>query len=338
MVGMDLRRESLVLTVPPIEQRRYFSIQLTDAYTYNFGYLGSRTTGNGGGSFLVVGPRWSGETPAGVERVFRSETEFALAVFRTQLFGADDLENVKLIQTGYRVQPLSAFVGGPAPEAAPAIDFIKPLTPTAQRSSREFFNILSFILQFCPTHPSERDLMARFAEIGVGAGKRIDIASLSPDVRTALKQGMADAWTAFAQLKKQCLDTKEVTAGDLYGTREYLKNNYLQRMAAAGARRGRPLGLLGTPRARRAAQGLPRRRALGAPGEQPGRLRRSAQDQWRRPRRSSASGTPSSWPRSSPRWQATVSLPSGDCWLPPACAGERRSVWPGRMSTWRRVR
>ena len=69
------------------------------------------------------------------------------------------------------------------------------------------------------------------------------------------------------------------------------------------ARRGRPLGLLGAPRARRAAQGLQGRGALGAPGEQPGRLRRSAQDQWRRPRRSCASGTPSSWPRSSPRWQ-----------------------------------
>ena len=55
-------------------------------------------------------------------------------------------------------------------------------------------------------------------------------------------------------------------------------------------------------------------------------------------RRSCASGTPSSWPRSSPRCRTTVSSPSGDCWPPPACAGERPSVFPGRMSTWRRVR
>ena len=75
--------------------------------------------------------------------------------------------------------------------------------------------------------------MARFAKIGVGAGKRIDIGSLSPDMKTALEQGMADAWAAFADFKKQRIDTKEVTAAAFYGTREYLKNNYLYRMAAA---------------------------------------------------------------------------------------------------------
>src|SRR5204862_2981365 len=41
-VGMDLRTEPMVLTVPPIEKQRYFSIQLIDAYTFNFDYIGSR--------------------------------------------------------------------------------------------------------------------------------------------------------------------------------------------------------------------------------------------------------------------------------------------------------
>ena len=36
MIGMDLRAEPIVLTVPPIEKERYFSIQLIDAYTFNF--------------------------------------------------------------------------------------------------------------------------------------------------------------------------------------------------------------------------------------------------------------------------------------------------------------
>ena len=178
MVGMDLRSEPMVLTVPPIEKERYFSIQLIDAYTHNFDYIGSRATGNDGGSFLVAGPGWDGEAPAGVQKVFRSETEFVLAVYRTQLFRPDDLENVKKVQAGYKVQPLSAFLGQPAPAAAPAIDFIKPLSPDEQKTSPEFFNIVSFILRFCPTHPSEVGLMARFAEIGVGAGKSIDVDGL----------------------------------------------------------------------------------------------------------------------------------------------------------------
>ena len=56
-IGMDLRAEPFVLTVPPIEKDRYFSIQLIDWYTFNFDYIGSRTTGNDGGSFLIAGPR-----------------------------------------------------------------------------------------------------------------------------------------------------------------------------------------------------------------------------------------------------------------------------------------
>ena len=233
MIGMDLRSEPLVLTVPPIEKERYFSIQLIDAYTHDFDYIGSRATGNDGGSFLVAGPGWNGETPEGVKKDFRSETEFALAVYRTQLFHPDDLDNVKKVQAGYRAQPLSAFLGQLAPEAAPAFDFIKPLSPDEQKTSPEFFNILSFILQFCPTHPSEVDLMARFAEIGVGAGKTIDVDGLSPEAKTAIEQGMTDAWAAFAEFKKEQFDTRKVTTGDVFGTREHLQNNYLYRMAAA---------------------------------------------------------------------------------------------------------
>lgn len=232
MIGMDLRAEPMVLTVPVIEKDRYFSIQLIDAYTFNFDYAGSRTTGNDGGSFLVAGPGWKGETPAGIKKVFRAETDLVLGAYRTQLFNPDDLDNVKKIQDRYKAEPLSAFLGGAAPAAAPAIDFTKPLSPDEEKKSLEFFNILNFVLQFCPTNPSETELMARFAKIGVGAGKTIDVAALSPDIKTAIEQGMADAWADLEGLKKQ-IDAGTVTSGDLFGTREYLKNNYLYRMAAA---------------------------------------------------------------------------------------------------------
>lgn len=232
MLGMDLRAEPIVLTIPPIEKDRYFSVQLIDAYTFNFAYIGSRATGNGGGVFLIAGPDWTGQAPSGITQVIHAETEIVLAAYRTQLFHADDLENVKKIQAGYKAEPLSAFLGQPAPTPAPAINFMQPLTPATQKTSLEFFNVLSFVLGFCPTHPSERDLMARFATIGVGAGKSIDVASLSPEMRAAMEQGMADAWAELAALQKK-VDAKQVTSGDMFGTREFLKNNYLYRMGAA---------------------------------------------------------------------------------------------------------
>lgn len=232
MLGLDLRAEPMVLTVPPIEKDRYFSIQLIDAYTFNFDYIGSRATGNDGGSFLIAGPGWKGETPEGVKKVIRSETELALAAYRTQLFNPDDLENVKKIQAGYRAEPLSRFLGQPAPEAAPAIDFITPLTAEEEKTSLEFFNVLNFLLQYAPTNPSETELMARFTRIGVGAGKNFDVSTLSPGMKSAIEQGIADAWVDLDALRKRT-DAGELTSGDMFGTREYLQNNYLYRMAAA---------------------------------------------------------------------------------------------------------
>src|ERR1700684_2140988 len=128
MIGADLRAEPIVLTIPKIEKGRYFSVQLIDYYTQNFDYIGSRTTGNEGGTYLLAGPNWKGETPKGIDKVFRSETELVFPGYRTQLFNPGDLENVKKIQAGYKVETLSAFLGQPAPKAAPTIDFIAPLT------------------------------------------------------------------------------------------------------------------------------------------------------------------------------------------------------------------
>jgi hypothetical protein len=233
MAGLDLRAEPIVLTVAPIDPKRYFSIQLIDAYTFNFDYIGSRATGNEGGSFLIAGPGWKGETPKGIKKVFRSETDLVFATYRTQLFNPGDIDNVKKVQAGYKVQPLSAFLSQPAPAAPPTTDFMHPLTPDTQKTSLEFFNVLNFVLGFGPTHPSETELMERFAKIGVGSGKRIDLAKLSPEMKQALADGMADAWKEFAAFEKTDLAGNKVTSGDLFGTREYLKNNYLYRFAGA---------------------------------------------------------------------------------------------------------
>lgn len=231
-LGLDLRTEPVVLTVPPVEKERYFSLQLIDLYTFNFDYIGSRSTGNDGGSFLIAGPRWKGEAPKGVKKVICSETELVLVAYRTQLFNPGDIENVKKVQAGYKAQPLSQFLGQPAPGAAPRIDFLPPLTPDEQKSSLKVFDVLSFALQFCPTHESERELMARFAKLGIGGGKSFDADKLSPEVKKAVEEGIADAWQEFAGLKKQ-MDEGKVTSGDTFGTREHLKNNYLYRMIAA---------------------------------------------------------------------------------------------------------
>lgn len=231
MLAFDLRSEPLVLTVPAIEAGRYFSVQFIDAYTHNFDYVGSRTAGNGGGNFLIAGPDWKGEVPAGVARTVRCETQFGLAVFRTQLFRPDEIENVRKIQAGYRAVPLSTFLGQPAPKAVAALAFPEPLTPEAQKTELGFFELLDFVLQHCPTHASETELRGRLARVGIGTGSfRVD--ALTPELRTAFEQGMADAWARFGELGREFAAGK-LTAGMCFGTREFLQNDYGKRFLAA---------------------------------------------------------------------------------------------------------
>jgi hypothetical protein len=231
-LGADLRTEPLVISVPAIPDR-YHSLQFIDMYTHNFAYVGSRATGSEAGNYLLAGPRWQGELPEGVNSVIRSETDFAFVLYRTQLFDQDDLENVKEVQAQYMVQPLSRFTGTTPPPAAPAVDFVKPLSAEGQRTAPEFFGILNFLLQFAPTHPSETALMERFAKVGVGAGMPFDPATLSHEQRQAVEDGMADALEAFARYKAEMVDTGKKSSADGFGTREYLNNDYMARMSSA---------------------------------------------------------------------------------------------------------
>jgi len=242
-VGADLRAEPLVFTVPAIEKDRYYSLQFIDMYTFNFAYVGSRATGNGAGSFLLAGANWKGETPPGIKSVIRSETEFAFILYRTQLFNPGDIDNAKKIQAGYKVQPLSQFLGKPAPAAPPAVDFIKPLSAEAERTSPEFFNILNFVLGFCPPNPAEAEILARFAKLGIGPQGTFDPKALTPGTLKAVQDGIADAWSTFKEYKETQLDTGKRTSADAFGTREFLNGDYLARMSAAA------LGIYGNSKA-----------------------------------------------------------------------------------------
>lgn len=233
MLGADLRAEPLVLRVPPIDKDRYYSLQFVDGYTYNFAYVGSRATGNEGGAYLLAGPNWNGEKPAGVSQVIKADTDFALVIYRTQLFGPDDLENVKKVQSRYTAEPLSTFLKQKAADAALAVDWPSPLPPDDEKTSLKFFDLLDFQLAHAPTMAAERDLRARFASIGLTGDGTFDSENLSPGMRQAFAAGMADAWAEFDTFKKDKLDTGEVTAGDLFGTKEQLNGNYLYRMAGA---------------------------------------------------------------------------------------------------------
>ena len=90
------------------------------------------------------------------------------------------MPNVEKVQAGYKVQPLSAYLKQPATVAAAAVDFPKA---NAELVKKNFFEYLDFALQFAPAGPEEKEIRAKLARIGVGAGKTFDFKDLPLSTR-----------------------------------------------------------------------------------------------------------------------------------------------------------
>ncbi|MCK4782112.1 MAG: DUF1254 domain-containing protein, partial [Desulfobacteraceae bacterium] len=71
----DLRTEPLVLTIPEMEEDRFYQVQLVDLFTHNFNYVSTVATGNVPGNYLITGPGWKGKTPDGIKKVIPCETQ-----------------------------------------------------------------------------------------------------------------------------------------------------------------------------------------------------------------------------------------------------------------------
>jgi len=230
---LDLRAEPIVLSVPAVDPKRYYSVMLCDGNTYNFGYIGSRATGSEAGDYLVAGPDWKGATPAGIKKVFRSSTQFSLAGYRTQLFDAADLDNVVKVQAGYKVQPLSAYLKQPAPPAAAPIDFPKIDKESVKTG---FFQYLDFALQFAPAQANEADIRAKLARIGIGSGKTFDFKDLSlehkAEVGAGMKEGDRKIDEAIANAGKAVNGWR---IASLPGDSAHYNGNWMARAAAAKA-------------------------------------------------------------------------------------------------------
>ncbi len=104
----ELGEEPLIIHVPETDGR-YYSLQLNDAWTNAFAYIGKRATGNEEGYYAIVGPDWKGELPQGINKI-TSPTDLIWVIGRTMYFGKSDIEKVKAIQKQITFTPLGKFV------------------------------------------------------------------------------------------------------------------------------------------------------------------------------------------------------------------------------------
>ena len=189
---IDLDAGPWVLRLPPNpEHFEIFSV--LDAWTDVFAAPGTRSHGGAGGTYLIAGPRWQGQVPAGMT-LLRGSTRMAWMIGRTQLHGPQDLPAVHRLQDGISLEPLVAS-GAPAtsatsvmpttaapPGAPPASEGkgtanmatakgAPPLAQLRQMSARDFFQRLSTLMVDNPPRAADRPMVMKLERLGVAPGQ-----------------------------------------------------------------------------------------------------------------------------------------------------------------------
>jgi hypothetical protein len=215
---VDTRAEPWVLTMPKIEASRFYTSQWDDLWGFVIGNAGSVDDGNDGVNVLLASPGWKGDMPKGVTRVIQGDTDFLGTLTRTQLIEPKDLPNVQKIQKEYKLQPLSAYLGKPAPKAAPEIQW-KPWKDGAETTD-EFWDYVNFLLPFTTPNPQDKPVLDKMAKIGLGANS----SKPSTEIQAAMQKGMQDA---LAELKKG--ETHITDPSLFFRSRKDLNKDYYNR-------------------------------------------------------------------------------------------------------------
>ena len=187
LVLFDLRLGPALIETPKLNGR-YFSLQLIDICTNSFGYIGTRTTGDGAHKTLLYFQGDTNHRQSQVDSKICSPSSLVLGICRTAVQDKADLESARALQNALQVSTL----GQKLPKSAQDIEWPTYYDVKFQRDLG-FFNIMNFMIQWHNFDASEKDLIASFSKIGVVPGKAFDTDQFSPGQLEAIKLGIRQA-------------------------------------------------------------------------------------------------------------------------------------------------
>ncbi|CAI8871980.1 DUF1254 domain-containing protein [Brevibacillus sp. IT-7CA2] len=181
---LDLSKGPQVLSYPKID--RYFTLQIMDAYTNSFEYIGgSNLDEYQGGKVLIVGPDWKGNLPSDVE-VIRAPTNMVWILGRTFVNGEKDLPHVYKIQVEFTLASLDvgqepSFIDFPKIEAS---DFHDP---------SKFYPLLAILMKQNPPPQKDQAFLSKLELIGLDYQEGTFRAGDNPEMIEGLTKAVKDA-------------------------------------------------------------------------------------------------------------------------------------------------
>ncbi len=199
---LDLASEPLVVTVPdarayatPDNKARYYLLQMLDAWTNVFDSPGLRTRGPEARAFLLTGPNWQGEVPAGLEHI-ASPTSMVWITGRTHVLDTADMPTVHAFQDALKLMPFSQWGGPSVPPVVMSVDervdvSTTPPTQVDELDAQQFFSELAALMKDNPPAAYDGAMLEKLKILGLVAGQPFDLASKPVAASFAIKEGYA---------------------------------------------------------------------------------------------------------------------------------------------------
>lgn len=223
----DVGKEPWVLSLPDLNGR-YALFPMLDGWTTVFEVPGKRTTGTQAQTYAITGPGWSGRLPDGVKE-YKSPTSIVWLLGRIYCTGTpEDYKAVHELQDQIGLAPLSSYGKSYTPpegKVDPSIDMKTPVRNQVNRmSAAEYFTLLAQLMKTNPPAPEDAPELARFARIGLVAGKDFDASKLKADFAKRIPEVGFDRIMAQFKINKDVKDINGwgfTTKTGIYGT-DYL--------------------------------------------------------------------------------------------------------------------
>ena len=228
----DVGKEPWVLSIPDMKDR-YYLMPMLDGWTTVFQVPGKRTTGTKAQTYAITGPGWKGTLPAGVKE-YKSPTNIVWLLGRIYCTGTpEDYAAVHKLQDEFKLVPLSSYGRPYTPPAGTVDSSIDMKTAVREQvnrmSANEYFTLLCKLMKDNPPAAADAPQLAKFAKIGIVAGKDFDASKLKADFAKRVPEVAFDRVMLQFKINKDMKDINGwgfTTKTGVYGT-DYLMRAFV---------------------------------------------------------------------------------------------------------------
>lgn len=185
---LDLSAGPMIFGLPAMD--RFHVMQFMDGWTDVFASVGSRTNAGMGGTYMIAGPDWTGDVPAGIT-LLRAPTRMVWLLGRIASHGEEDYPVVHALQDQLTLTPVERWVEGDRDNGMsyqkPATKVPPPLQRMREMDPEDFFARLQHLMLDNPPHDHDDKAVHQLATIGFDTGV--------PQAGTAHVPRAMDTWT-----------------------------------------------------------------------------------------------------------------------------------------------